>query len=166
MKKYRCLWCMSILNHNSWYFGNIRGIRLLNTALRLWKCAKALVWRGVSRLDHAKIRLDCAFQREGCTFLSLILPATPHKAQKQCRFSDFPVQMWTLGADFSSFASANKPHSAPARYHPPDGNRPRMHRTRSRSFVPSSPCSLSFCSLLLLSGVNPHTVERLVYEEH
>jgi hypothetical protein len=89
---------MSILNHNSWYFGNIRGIRLLNTALRLWKCAIGLVRRGVSSVGYARIRSNRAFQREGCTFLSLFLPETAHKAQKQCRFSDFPVQMWTLEA--------------------------------------------------------------------
>ncbi len=46
MKKYRCLWCLSRINHNILYFIHIPSIRLLNPAICLWKALNRLVQRG------------------------------------------------------------------------------------------------------------------------
>jgi RimJ/RimL family protein N-acetyltransferase len=48
MKKYRCLWCVSIPNHNILYFLRICSIRFLNTANCLWKARRGRARRGFS----------------------------------------------------------------------------------------------------------------------
>jgi hypothetical protein len=116
MKKYRSLWCVSTTNHNILYFVGILGICPLNPAIYLWKLTKGLVWRGLKRFNppqnHSKFTLQ-AFRRH---FSSLFPAPARYKTQKQCIFSDFPVQMWTFGA-------ISQPHRK---------HGPACHRTRGR----------------------------------
>ncbi len=104
---------MSITNHYILYFVRIWSTRPLNTAVCLWKFSNGLARCGISRSDHGKIRANRTFQQAHLTFLSLFPARAPHKAQKQCSFSDFPVQMWTFGAISRSSAPSHSPLRPP-----------------------------------------------------
>jgi hypothetical protein len=136
MKKYRCLWGVSTTNHNILYFVVISGIPSLNTAFCLWKPGISLARRGFFARPLPQIRFKPGSRAASRHGFSVFPPHTPHKAQKQGTFGDFPVQMWTFWA-FSGPSSRPRQQGIRRTQNESsaNANRPRMHRTQGRSVV-------------------------------
>jgi hypothetical protein len=134
---------MSITNHNILYFVRIWGTRPLNTAVCLWKISNGLVGCGISRSDHGKNRAYPTFRQVRLTFLSLFPARVPHKAQKQCSFSDLPVQMWTFQVKLrGGHSRVRRVPSSRENGSSKNATRPRMPFAREAEFLSLFPRSL------------------------
>jgi hypothetical protein len=84
MKKYRCLWGKSRINHNILYFVRVPDTLLQNSSNCLWKAQNVLARRGLQYQILLRNQMPPRASETSPALQELVKASAGNKSQKQC----------------------------------------------------------------------------------